>query len=155
MPLLPEQDSVQLQTDRHIMYRQFLSGISPTGDLMKLPQFAEFDFNSGQTDRWKYNLNGFSINHWGSTGFLPGFSNIHVSPFLQSGTVFTKGSYNLGEKFRLGGYSYGANSIFSAPFPNQGINNYDFRGSTLFMQYKVSKNFKIETRVNVIQGPNP
>ena len=58
----------------------------------------------------------------------------------------------MADKFKIGGFSYGANSVFSAPFPNQGLNNYDYRGATMFMQYKVSKNFKIETSVNVQQG---
>jgi hypothetical protein len=73
------------------------------------------------------------------------------SPFYQNGMVLSEGAYNFGGKFTFGGFSYGTNSVMSAPLPNQ-MNKFDNYGSTLFMQYKVSKNFKIETRVNINQG---
>lgn len=153
MPLLPEQDSARLAAERSVMYRNLLGGITPTGELMEIPQLPEFDFNQELTSRWNYNLSGLALNRWDY--FQPGFWSFAPSPFLSHATIFSEGRLQLNEKLRLGGYSYGGNSVFTAPFPNQGLNNYDTRGSTLFMQYKVSKNFKIETRVNVIRGPTP
>jgi len=74
------------------------------------------------------------------------------SPFYQNGRVFSEAAYKIGDKFTFGGFSYGTNPMMMPP-PAPGINNFNRYGSTMFMQYKVGKNFKIETRVNVSQGP--
>lgn len=153
MPLLPEQDSLQMQTERQVMYRNLLQGNTPTGEMMEFQKLPEFDFKQELTNRWNYNQSDFSFFH--GNFFAPGFGGISPSPFLRNATIFSEGSYQVGKNFRLGGYSFGGNSVFSAPYPSQGLNNFDTRGSTLFMQYNVSKNFKIETRVNVIRGPTP
>jgi hypothetical protein len=153
MPLLPEKDSTMLETERKLMYHQLLSGISPLGDLMQPLQLPEFDFRGELAKRWSYDFSGVSTNQWTMNGFMPGHFGLASSPFLRGETVFSGAVYQLNDRFTLGGYSYGANSVFTAPFPNQGINNFDFRGSTLFLKYNVSKNFKIETRVNVTHGP--
>lgn len=153
MPLLPAQDSLQMETERQIMYRNFLQGNTPAGELMEFQKLPEFDFKQELSNRWNYNLSEFSLNQWDY--FRPGLWTVTTSPFLRNATVFSEGSFQVGKNFRLGGYSFGGNSVFTAPFPSQGLNNFDTRGSTLFMQYNVSKNFKIETRVNVIQGPTP
>jgi hypothetical protein len=148
MPELPEQDSMELEAERSLLYRQFLAGISPIGDLMEPVTLPDFSFNDALAQRWNYNLTNNSFNPL----LFNGFSGISPLPYLRNGTIFSEGSYQLNEKFRLGGYSFGGNSIFSAPFPNQNRNNYDFRGSTLFMEYKVSDKFKIQTSVSVSQG---
>ena len=152
MPELPMQDSSQLKIEREIMYRQFLSGISPLGELMQPAELPKFNFNQAISNRWNYDLNDNSFSNWVSNGIYPLQYGYTPLPPLRDGTVFSQGSYQLNNKFKVGGYSFGANSIMSAPFPNQNLNNFDFRGSTLFMQYKVSDKFKIETRVSVSQG---
>lgn len=151
MPLLPEQDSLQMETERQLMYRNLLQGNTPTGELMEFQKLPEFDFEQELTNRWNYNLSEFSF--YQGNFFGPGFGGISSSPFLRNATIFSEGSYQAGKNFRLGGYSFGGNSVISAPFPSQGLNNFDTRGSTLFMQYNVSKNFKIETKISVSQGP--
>jgi len=104
-------------------------------------------------NHWNLTFNDISLSPNYFSRFRYGYFGFSPSPFIRDGTVFSAGEYQFSDKFKIGGYSYGANSVFSAPFPNQGLNDsYDFRGNTLFMQYKVSKNFKIETRVNVQQG---
>ena len=70
-------------------------------------------------------------------------------PFISSGAIFNQAAYKLSDKITVGGNSFGANSIFSTPLPNSGFNNFDYRGASMFFQYKVSKNIKIETRVSV------
>lgn len=71
------------------------------------------------------------------------------SPFIHSGAVLHQAAYQLGEKFTVGGNSFGMNSIFS-PLPmHPSANQWDVRGASMFMQYKVNKNFKIETRISV------
>lgn len=72
-----------------------------------------------------------------------------ASPFLNSATIFNQSAYRLSDKFLIGGNSFGARSIFTAPLPNSLFNTYDLRGASLFFQYRVSKNLKIETHVGV------
>jgi hypothetical protein len=110
-------------------------------------------FRDEMAKRWSYAIQDNPMNFWSFESFSPGLSFTGLSPFLQNETVFSGASYQINDRFTLGGYSFGANSVFSAPFPNQGMNNFDVRGSTMFLKYNVSKNFKIETRVNVTQGP--
>jgi hypothetical protein len=74
-------------------------------------------------------------------------------PYYYDAKMLSSASYALGDKFTVGGFSYGANSVFSAPLPNQNSKSYfDTYGSTMFVQYKVSKNIKIEAGVSIQQG---
>ncbi len=151
-PLLPEQDSSELAAERQIMYHQLLNGTFDTELFSEPVQLPEFNFQQELMKRWNYNpeLTTGTI-YFG--GFHPSLFGYFPSPFLSGGSVFSQGSYQLSDKFKVGGFSYGANSVFSAPMPAFG--HFDTRGATMFMQYKVSKNFKIETRINVQQGPGP
>lgn len=155
--LMPEpfsgSDSLQMELERKNMYLQLLSGVPPSPEFMQIPALPEFDFNrvfekntgvaSFYTDVLPFSFSGYTST--------PGIFS--PSPFLMGGTVYSAARYRINDRFSFGGYSFGARSVFTAPLPNQGINSFDTRGSTLFMQYKVSKNFKIETRVSVTQGP--
>lgn len=152
MPLLPEQDSTELKAERDMLYRQLPAGVLPLGDLMQPVQLPEFNFDEALSQYQSYGLSDNYFGNWISNGFYPGHLGISPAPFLRNGTIFSQGSYQLNDKFRVGGYSFGGNSVFSAPLPNQNFNNFDFRGSTLFMEYKVSDKFKIETRISVSQG---
>lgn len=152
MPLMPEKDSVALAAERQLIYYQMLSGTLDLGEWaepVKLPDFGTF-FKASQSSYF-YMPEG-TLFHI-ADGFSPYHFRFGFSPFLRDETVFSGSVLKLNEKFTLGGYSFGANSVFSAPFPSRGLNNYDLRGSTLFLKYNVSKNFKIETRVNVTHGP--
>jgi len=152
----PVPDSVQLEAERQMMYHQLLNGTLDS-DLFTQPiQLPEFDFKSEIIQRWNLNFNDLAYSPGYFGAFYPGRFTFQPSQFLLSGTVFSAGEYQFSDKFKVGGFSYGANSVFSAPIPNNGFNtNYDYRGASMFMQYKVSKNFKIETRVNVQQNNNP
>jgi len=153
LPLLPEKDTAALVAERQLMYYQFLSGTLPSGELMQPVQLPGFNFQHEMTKRWSFALPENTLSVFSFHGFNPGYFGVGLSPFLQNETVFSGSEYQVNDKFTLGGYSFGANSVFTAPFPNQGLNNFDMRGNTLFMKYNVSKNFKIETRVNVIRSP--
>jgi hypothetical protein len=150
MPLMPQVDSTQMELLRQIQYHQLISGTLDNSELMDMPQIPKYDFNLAIAQRFNINPTGM-LRTSTFSGFMPGMYGL--SPFLRNGAIFSAASYQLNDKFTVGGYSFGANSVFSAPLPNQGMNNFDTHGSTLFMQYKVSKNFKIETRVSVTQGP--
>lgn len=156
MPVLPlEKDSAQIKLERQILYRQLLSGALQSGGLVPDLEIPEFDISTAIAQR-QYN---FNVQENLNPGELQTFSfqqpGFIFSPFLRNGAVFSSATYQLNDKFKLGGYSFGANSVFSAPLPNQNMNNFDVRGATMFFQYKVSDKFKIETRVSVSQGKGP
>lgn len=153
MPLVAEKDSAELMVERQLMYNQLLSGVHPLGEVMESVQLPSFNFQEEMGRRWSYALPENTFNYWSFRQFSPGFFNAGLSPFLRDETVFSGSAYQINDRFTLGGYSFGANSVFTAPFPNQGMNSFDVRGSSMFLKYNVSKNFKIETRVNVIHSP--
>ncbi|NQU52667.1 MAG: hypothetical protein HQ522_09025 [Bacteroidetes bacterium] len=149
-----EQDSVQMRLQRQMEYQQFISGASNfLAEDIKLP---DINFQEEFLKRYSLNLNFSPVTNYSFVGFSSGMMSPYHSPLFRNGKVLSAAAYQLSDKFTLGGYSYGTNSIFSSPLPNQGINKFDSYGSTLFMEYKVSKNFKIETRINVQQrGQHP
>lgn len=148
--VMPKEDSTQILQERQILFNQLISGKLENNELFDIPQLPKFDFKAAVNQRFSINPSGM-LHTATYSGIIPGL--FPVFPFLRSGSVFSAASYQLNDKFTVGGYSFGANSIFSAPMPNQRMNKFDTQGSTFFMQYKVSKNFKIETRVSVTQGP--
>lgn len=150
-----EQDSAQIELERQLEYRQLISG-KPQDQLFENNfDLPDFDLRYEFDKRYKIHFDLFNLNSLPFNGFSTGMINPGFSPFYQNGKILSDAAYQLGNKFVLGGYSYGINSMFSAPLPNQGMNNFDRYGSTMFLQYKVSKKFKIETRVNVSQGARP
>lgn len=78
-----------------------------------------------------------------------------VSPFYTNGMVFNQATYRLSDKFSFGGNSFGAQSVFDRPELNPSVQNMSTKGASMFMQYKVSKNFKVETRVSVTTHKSP
>ena len=135
------------------MYHQFMMApLIPNEMDFKLSGF-QFDIPGEISKRWSLDQpERISFSAFESMFFTP-YSGFQPSPFLREGVVLSGASYRLNNRFSMGGYSFGANSIFTAPLPGKGFNQYDVRGSTLFMQYNVSGKFKIETRVSVTQGP--
>jgi len=151
---IPEMDSTSTAAERQLMYQQLISGNTApllTGFNTQLP-----DFNFWGEFQKRYTLNFDFYPLASAMDFVSPFhfNTLHM-PFFHNGEILSEAAYKLGENFVLGGYSYGANSVFSAPLPNQGASYFDTYGSTLFMQYKVSKNFKIETRINVNRHQGP
>ena len=116
---------------------------------LALPGYDFKNFNAG---RWQIDYSG--LLNQGNQFNTPGYFTT-INPFIRSGIIFNQAKYKISEKFTLGGNSFGANSIFSAPLPNRGNTNFDYRGASMFMQYKISKNVKIETRVSVTSSPRP
>lgn len=149
-----EVDSTELRTHRQMEYYQFVNGTF--GNDLLLDEISLPEFNAQQEYHSRYTL---SINALPTVNYIGGsigpgmFSNF--SPYFFNSQILSQAAYQLGDKFIVGGYSYGANSPLSAPLPNQNGSYFDTYGSTMFMQYKVSKNFKIETRVSVSQGQGP
>jgi hypothetical protein len=151
MPVIPENDSIISDTSRHYLYNNPLP--AELFSLNQAFQLPEFNFEIELAKRRNYFFSDLNYNQYVTGNFFsltPGF----VFPALiRNGLVFSGANYMIGDRISLGGFSYGGNSIFTAPFPNQGTDNFDFRGSTLFMEYNVSKNFKIGTSVSVTRSP--
>jgi len=148
-----EQDSTQMKLQREIEYRQLISGNAFDANLLdEKIELPDFNFMAEYNNRYTLNLGVSPATNYNFVGMSSGMSPMFYSPFYGNATVLSAASYKLGNKFVLGGYSYGTNSIFGAPGLNNGMNNFDNYGSTLILQYKVSKNFKIETQINVQQG---
>jgi hypothetical protein len=149
MPM--EQDSAQIELGKQIEYRQLITGQFNNDLFPETIKLSGFDLNTEFAKMYSFNFDMYNFNSFPYSGFSTGM-NPFYSPFYQNGMVLSEGAYKFGEKFSFGGFSYGANSMMSAPpMANPGMNKFDNYGSTLFMQYKVSKNFKIETRINVSQ----
>lgn len=149
MPL--EQDSTQIELGKQTEYRQLISGqLFPEiqGETVSL---TGFNFDREFAKQYGFSFDMFSFAHTPLTGFSTGFINPLFSPFNQNGMILSEGAYKINNKFTFGGYSYGTNSM-NLPPQLPGTNNFSHYGNTMFMQYKVGKNFKIETRFNISKG---
>ncbi len=153
VPVIFEKDSLFSDTlPQYIYDNPFFTGVPSFNQLVPLP-LADFSIDTGLAKRYHYFVSGINYYRLATGGLLSFYPGPLFSPFIRDGSVFSGADYKIGNKLLLGGFSYGGNSIFSAPFPNRGVNSYDFRGSTLFMEYNISKNFKIGTSVTVTRSP--
>lgn len=80
---------------------------------------------------------------------------IGFSPFFFSGNVFNQATYKLNDRLTFGGNSFGARSVFDQPKMNSSIRDMSTKGASMFMQYKISNGFKVETRVSIINRQSP
>jgi len=61
----------------------------------------------------------------------------------------------LNDRLKVGGNRFGANSVFDAPAMNPAIQKMSIQGASMFMQYKISDKFKVETRVSISNQKSP
>ncbi len=149
MPM--EQDSTQIELGKQIEYRQLISGEMFPGLHGETISLSGFDFDAEFVKRYGFSFDLFSFAHTPLTDFSVGGLNPPFSPFNQNGMILSEGAYKISNKFTFGGYSYGT-SPMNLPPPMPGMNDFTHYGNTMFMQYKVGKNFKIETRFNISKG---
>jgi hypothetical protein len=149
MPLT--QDSAQIELERQIEYQQLISGQFSNELVLEQMQLPDFDFTSEFARRYSINYDAMSMSSLPLSDFTLGLFTPFYSPYTMNSTVLSQAAYKVNDRFIFGGFSYGSNFLPTLP-PAPGINNFNRYGSTMFMQYKVGKNFKIETRVNVSQG---
>lgn len=120
-------------------------------DLQDIPAFTPkitvplFDLQAYRRNKWQV----FSTNGHES-GFL--FSGPFYLPGW--GTLFTQAVYHASDKLSIGGSSFGVNSVLHPPLPAFKGSNYDYRGVSVFLEYKVSENFRIGGGVTVSGHPN-
>jgi len=149
-----EQDSIQMQQKRDREYRQLIAGNALNGLATEELKFPPFNYKAEFDKRYTLAFGISPIANYSFAGISQGTLLPGYSPFYSNAKVLSAASYQLGDKLTIGGYSYGNNSVFGAPAQNYGTNNFDNYGSTLILQYKVSKNFKIETQINVSKNGN-
>ncbi len=154
LPDLPEPDSSDVEMEQKFLYLQHLSGIYMSDDFIPF-QIPEFNVNTELSKRWSLTASDVSFTPVQWNEFFPGHPGSPSTFFFHNSRVLSSAVYKLNDRLKLGGYSLGFNPAFTAPLPNQGINNFDVRSSTLFMQYNISKKFKVETRINVTHGSVP
>jgi hypothetical protein len=80
------------------------------------------------------------------------FSGTSFNPVYPFGTIFNQSIYRLNDRLMIGGNSFGAQSVFDPPKLNSSIQDMSIKGASMFMQYKVSDHFKVETRVSISNG---
>lgn len=80
------------------------------------------------------------------------FLGTSFNPIYPFGRVFNQSAYRLNDRLLIGGNSFGAQSIFDQPKLNSSIQDMSIKGASMFMQYKVSDHFKVETRVSISNG---
>lgn len=145
--MLPDEDSIPTETTVPALAAPLLPpGIA--GTELRVPGFQSMQFNDQLGNNQHFTLNS-SILEMPQLTFLPELSLNSFSPLYGNIEVFDGSATKLNDKITVGGFHYGANSLLVAPLPKANSSYFDTYGSTLFMQYKVSKNIKIETRVSV------
>jgi len=78
-----------------------------------------------------------------------------LSPFYLNSVIFNQATYRLNDRFSIGGNSFGAQSVFDQPRINSSMQNMSTKGASMFLQYKVSKSFKVETWVSISNHQSP
>jgi hypothetical protein len=104
------------------------------------------DFSGILNKRWK--IDGPFTNRFLT---FPSISTYFFFP--GTGTVFNQAVYQATDKLKIGGNSFGINSLLHAPLPGVGLRNYDYRGMSVFMEYKINKNFRIGGSISVAGNP--
>jgi hypothetical protein len=120
-------------------------------ELQDLPAFTPkitapvFDLSAYMKNRWVVTYN--------SGNGLPVFpSGSFFTPVW--GTLFNQAVFQASDKLKIGGNSFGVNSLLHAPLPSGNGGNYDYRGVSVFMEYKVTNNFRIGGSISVAGHPN-
>ena len=150
-----ESDSAQMELERQMEYRQLISGSQGSNLVSEKITLPGFNDLLTLDNRYSFNFDFNANKNFAFSGISTGNNTTFYNPYFHNGVVLSEGAYSLNKKLMVGGFSYGANSFFSAPYSNPQMNNFDTYGSTIFMQYKVSKKFKIETRFNFSKSPGP
>lgn len=102
------------------------------------------DYNKN-LDFSNYLFSKITHNTFAYTGF---------SSALAWGQVFNQSTLQLNDKILIGGNSFGARSIHDQPRLNPSVNDFSIKGASMFMQYKVSDKFKVQTRISISNRPS-
>jgi len=144
--MLPDEDSLPATTSPALAAPLLPPAIGNTELPVSGLQTMQFNDQLGNENRFTLNSSVLEMPQLLS---IPQLSLSGFSPFYSNIEIFDGSATKLNDKLTVGGFHYGANSMFSAPLPKANSSYFDTYGSTMFMEYKVSKNIKIETRVSV------
>jgi hypothetical protein len=156
-PSLQVKDSVRMKTS--LFYEPGLDIPDIKEDILPIPEIQlkldipVFDFSRYLNSRWKVSYSSFSkeFQGFGMTGFS--YAGSFFNPFGVNGAVFNQAIYQVSDKIKIGGNSFGMNSIPASPLNYPGSGRYNIRGASIFMEYKVSKNIRIGGGVSVSGNP--
>jgi hypothetical protein len=150
IPKIQDVESVkELNLERPLLFENsFSMGEINLPDKSMFSQPLLPDYNKNLDFKKYLNYSKSSTESFTTLGYI-------VSPFYTNGMVFNQATYRLSNRLSFGGNSFGAQSVFDAPRMNSSINDMSTKGASMFMQYKVSKNFKVETRVSVTTHKSP
>lgn len=144
-----EIDSTEMEVQRQLEYHQFVNGSFGNDYLIQDFKLPEFSLSSVQMPMYTIGFDALSQTAYmgGHTAALGG-----ISPYFHNTSILSQAAYNLGDKFIVGGFSYGSNHVMPVQLTNQQGSYFDSYGSTMFMKYKVSKSVSIETSISVGQN---
>lgn len=144
-----EIDSTDLQAHRQIEYFQFVNGNFINDGFVQDFKLPKYSLSTVQLPAYNIGFDALS-----GAGYFGGpFSAMGVhSNFFHNTEILSQAAYNLGDKFVVGGFSYGSNHVMPAQLTHPQGSYFDSYGSTMFMKYKVSKNVSIETSISVGQN---
>ena len=145
-----EIDSTELEVHRRMEYQQLIKGTF--NDQFLLQELKLPEFSTQNNFHIPYN---FGIGIAPQSNYMGLYTDIFTGAYMYNTEILSQAAYRLGDKFVVGGFSYGGNHIMSAPLPNKQGSYFDTYGSTMFMKYKVSKNVSIETSISVGQNRAP
>ncbi|HZL08389.1 MAG TPA: hypothetical protein VFC65_00210 [Prolixibacteraceae bacterium] len=106
----------------------------------------------------EYNKNLDFLHHLNSSGLstesfsMTGFG---ISPFFSTANIFNQATYKLNDRLSVGGNSFGIQSAFDQPKLNPTIQEMSTRGASMFLQYKITDKFKVETRFSITNHRSP
>lgn len=149
-----EIDSTEIESNRQIEYHKFVNGTFGSDLMLDEIQLPKFNAQQEYRSRYTVSIDALPINNYIGGSIRPG-SFGGLSPYFFNSQILSEAAYKVGDKFVVGGFSYGANSPLSAPVPPQQSSYFNTHGSTMFMQYKVSKSVSIETSISVGQNRGP
>lgn len=147
-----QSDSVKLNVsvpEYDFLYKE-LFNFEPTstfGGLVSVPSFT-FKRPTGLENQ-PFVLNLYRQIPSGTTLVTNQFSLLSPSPFMNSFFVQNAATYRLNDKLFLSGNSFSGNSVFNPLPANPDLKNMSIRGASMFLQYKISKNFHIGGGVSV------
>ncbi|HBL77439.1 MAG: hypothetical protein A2W90_21275 [Bacteroidetes bacterium GWF2_42_66] len=136
--------------EKKLFYDQLFifSDNSLYGDLIRFDA-AFFNQPLFPETNWKIDFNAlknlFTANTPNNYSMFYGYN-----PFFSSFSIMNQARYQINDRLSIGGNSFSGSSIFDPMPMNRPFNERDIKGASMFLEYKVSKKFKIGTRIDVM-----
>ncbi len=155
-PGMPRDPGEPQMVNEHFSSSPEMSFFSPevltlgiSGEGIKMPAF---DFSQALMGWRSEGLSSFPFSWPGNRWSTPaGAGGSLFMPFRA--TLFSQASRQLNNRLTIGGNSFGVAPPWAVPFHGHDDTHYDWRGASMFMEYKVSPHFRISTQVTVSGSP--